>query len=381
MKVCRPGAVLMTRLRTLPLFLLATLVVVAAGCGGSGGGDVPAGAIAVVDGNEISKANYDRMLDQTEKSYSQTGRKFPKQGSPEYQTLKTNIVNYLVEREQFELAAEDLDAKVDDAEVTKRLEELKKQYFCQGQAPPSPQGGAATACKTVDESKYQKALQQSGKTEADVKQDVKAQLLQEGVAAKLTEDIKVSDDDVREYYNEHKQQFATPASRSVRHILISVCKSGASAEQQRGCLSDAKAKALIQDVRRQLKSGGDFTKLAKKYSTDPGSKDTGGKLTVSKGSTVPQFDEAAFSLQTGVLSQPIKTDYGYHVIEPLTPIKARTTTPLKKVAVQIRSQLISTRRSEALSKWVKDTKAKYGDKTDYQVGFAPPKSSTQTVSK
>src|SRR5215213_11889031 len=77
---CRPGAVLMTRLRTLPLFLLATLVVVAAGCGGSGGGDVPAGAIAVVDGNEISKANYDRMLDQTVKSYSQTGRKFPKQG-------------------------------------------------------------------------------------------------------------------------------------------------------------------------------------------------------------------------------------------------------------------------------------------------------------
>src|SRR6266545_320124 len=75
----RPGAVFMVRLRSITLFLLAAFVVVAAGCGGSGG-DVPAGAIAVVDGHEVSKAKYDRMLDQAEKGYKQSGRKFPKQG-------------------------------------------------------------------------------------------------------------------------------------------------------------------------------------------------------------------------------------------------------------------------------------------------------------
>jgi len=352
----------MVRLRSITLFLVAAFVVVAAGCG-SGGGDVPAGAIAVVDGNEVAKAKYDRMLDQAQKGYQQSGRKFPKQGTPEFQTLKTNAVSYLVERVQFELAADDLGVDVSDAAVTKRLNELKKQYF------------------KNDEKKYQAALKQSGKTDADVRADVKAQLLQEGVAAKLTEDIKVSDDDIQKYYSDHKDEFGTPASREVRHILISVCQKGASAEQSRGCLKEAKAKQRVNDVRARLKSGESFRKLAKQYSNDPGSKDAGGKLTVSKGATVPEFDEAAFTLQTHVLSQPIKTQYGFHLIEPLSSIRPKKTTPLKGVRAQIHSQLVAQKRSEALSEWVQDTKKKYGEKTDYQVGFAPPKSSTQTVSK
>jgi FKBP-type peptidyl-prolyl cis-trans isomerase (trigger factor) len=370
----------MVRLRSIILVPVAALVVVAAGCG-SNSEDVPAGAIAVVDGQEVSKAKFDRMLDQAQKGYKQSGRNFPKQGTPEYQTLKTNAVNYLVERLQFELAAEDLGVDVSEDDVTKRLGDLKKQYFCAGSPPPTSRSRPQTGCTKVDDKKYQAALKQSGKTDADVRADVQAQLLQEGVAAKLTEDIKVSDDDIQKYYNQHKQQFGTAASRDVRHILISVCQKGASAEQSRGCLKDAKAKQRISQLRAQLKNGASFAALAKKYSTDPGSKDAGGKLTVSKGATVPEFDEAAFSLQTHVLSQPIKTQYGYHLIEPLSSIRPRKTTALKDVRAQIRSQLVAQKRSEALTKWVQDTKKKYADKTDYQVGFAPPKSSTQTVSR
>src|SRR5919109_1275141 len=153
----RPGAVFMVRLRLISLVLPAALVAVAAGCGG-GSGDVPAGAIAVVGGHEISKARYDRMLEQAKKGYKQSGRTFPKAGTPEFQTLKTNAVNYLVEREQFELAAADLGVKVDDEDVTKRLSDLKKQYFA-SRTPPSGRSaptGAAT-CNNACEKRYEQA--------------------------------------------------------------------------------------------------------------------------------------------------------------------------------------------------------------------------------
>ncbi len=351
----------MMRFRSIALFLLATLVVLAAGCGG-GDSDVPAGAIAVVDGHEVSKASYDRTLEQAKKGYGQSGRTFPKQGTPEYQTIKTNAVNYLVEKLQFELAAEDLGVKIDEADVTKRLNELKQQYH-------------------LTEKTYQQQLKAAGKTDADVREDVKNNLLQEGVAAKLTEDIKITDDDIQKYYTEHKKEFQTAASRDIRHILVSVCGAKATNVPAKGCLSEAKAKSRANELHTRLQHGASFTTLAKKYSTDPGSKDTGGKLTISKGSTVPEFDKVAFSLPVHTLSQPVKTQYGYHLIEALSSIRPATTTPLKQVRAQIRTQLENQKRTEALSQWVEKTKDKYADKTEYQVGFAPPKSSTQTVSR
>lgn len=339
----------------LPLFAVLAL---AAGCGSEDSQDVPPGAIAVVDGEEISKEKYDRLLEQTREGYKKQGQEFPKQGTPEFATIRNNIVRFLVERKYFELAAEEMDIEVTDAEVTKRLDDLKQQVF---------QG---------DEKKYTAALKEADKTEAEVREDVRDRLIQEKVAAKLTDEIEVTNEDVEKYYREHQSEFRTPASREVRHILVAVCGE----PKTEGCTkSAAKAKQEAQALRRQITGGADFAKLAKANSDDPGSKESGGQLTVSKGSTEPPFDKAAFSLETGTLSQPVKTRYGFHVIEPLKDVQPAKTRPLKDARATIRSQLIAQRRSEALTDWVKETQEKYAEKTTYQVGYQPPRTATQAT--
>ncbi len=120
---------------------------------------------------------------------------------------------------------------------------------------------------------------------------------------------QISGADVQQYYNEHHQQFQVPEEVRVRHILIKV-PSNANAQ------TVAAAKAKAEDILKQIKAGGNFAELAKKYSDDPGSKTQGGELGfIQHGATVPAFDQAAFSLQPGQLSQVIRTQFGFHILQ------------------------------------------------------------------
>jgi peptidyl-prolyl cis-trans isomerase D len=114
-----------------------------------------------------------------------------------------------------------------------------------------------------------------------------------------------TDDVLRKIYNSKQDTFRTPERVFARHILI---KSDAS--------NDAAAKAKAEGILKQIKAGGDFAKLAKENSDDPGSKNSGGELgAIVKGQTVPEFEKAAFSLQPGQTSDLVKTTYGYHIIQ------------------------------------------------------------------
>ena len=125
-------------------------------------------------------------------------------------------------------------------------------------------------------------------------------------------------------------------------------------------------KALADQLYAQLKSGANFATLAKKYSKDPGSASNGGKLTISKGQTVPAFDKTAFALKKGELSQPIHTQYGYHIIQALSAVKPAQTTSLSKVESSIKQQLEQQRKNDAMTKWV-ETKKKSYCKAGHQV--------------
>ena len=120
---------------------------------------------------------------------------------------------------------------------------------------------------------------------------------------------QISGADVQQYYNDHHQQFQVPEEVRVRHILIKV-PTNANAQ------TVAAAKAKAEDILKQLKAGGNFADLAKKYSDDPGSKTQGGELGfIQHGATVPAFDQAAFSLQPGQLSSVIRTQFGFHILQ------------------------------------------------------------------
>ena len=109
--------------------------------------------------------------------------------------------------------------------------------------------------------------------------------------------VTITDADYQKAYQQNLEQFKTPEEVDVRHILVD---------------SEAQAK----DIKKQLESGADFAALAKKYSTDPGSKDNGGLYkNVQHGKMVKEFDEAAFSLPVGKISDPVKTNFGYHILK------------------------------------------------------------------
>ena len=114
-----------------------------------------------------------------------------------------------------------------------------------------------------------------------------------------------SDAELRKDYASKQDTFRTPERVQVRHILI---KSDAS--------NDAAMKAKAEGILKQIQAGGDFAKLAKDNSDDPGSKAQGGELGfIVKGQTVPEFEKSAFSLQLGQTSGLVKTTYGYHILQ------------------------------------------------------------------
>ncbi len=325
---------------TLSLCALMLTLVGLAGCGG-GNDKVPADAVAVVDGTKIKRSDYNQIVGQAKKSYKNQKRTFPKAGSQEFQTLKNQVVQFLVQREQFEQKASALDVKITDKQVDARLAQIQKQYF----------GG--------DKKKFEKQLKDQGLTQAQVRNDIRSQIVSEKIFAEVTGKVKATDQQVEDYYNKNKSQYSQPESREVRHILV-------------------KTRAKADDIYNQLKAGADFSALAKKYSQDTGSKANGGKLTISKGQTVAPFDQTAFLLKTNEISKPVKTEFGFHVIQPVGPVKPAKVTPLKEVQESIRQQLAQTKKNEAMTKWVEQLKKDYKDKVSYAVGFTPPPTSTTT---
>ena len=267
---------------------LAVLTVVAAGCGDTD--EVPQDAVAVVDGTPISKSTLDELLARTKKTYATQKRQFPKAGTQEYQSLQTQAVAFLVQRQEYAREADKLGVKVTDAQIQQKVDGVKKQYF----------GG--------NEKKFEAGLKAQSYTLAALRDDARAQLVSEGIYKDITGNAKISDAEAQQYYDQNIDRYKVAESRVVRHILV-------------------KTKNEADQIRSEIEGGADFATLAKEKSQDPGSKDQGGKLTVSKGQTVAPFDKAAFSLDTNQLSEPVKTQYGYHLIQPLTDVKQGRVTP------------------------------------------------------
>src|SRR4051794_27884839 len=321
--------------------LIAFAVLVAAACGGSDE-SVPSNAVAVVDGTPVTKADLDALLTRAKKSYTSQKRAFPKAGTAEYQSLQTQAVAFLVQRAEYNKQADQLKIAVTDKEVQDRIAQGKKQYFAGSQA------------------KLEKQLKQQGYTTESFRADIEAQLLSEKIYDDVTKDVKVTDAQIAKYYAENKSQYQVAESRDVRHILV-------------------KTKAQADKIYDEIKAGGDFGALAKKYSLDTGSKAAGGKLTITRSQTVAAFDTTAFLMSTNQVSHPIKTEFGYHVIQPISDVKPAKTTPLKDVQAQIKAQLLEKGKNDAISTWTTETKKAFDAKVAYATGFAPPAAATDTA--
>ena len=319
-----------------PIVLVAALL---AGCGG-GGASLKKDDVSVVGKVHVTKAQFDILLTQAKRSFQQQGRPFPKQGTAEYETVKSQAVTLLVQQAERESKADSMGIKISNADVDKRLAQIKKQYF------------------QNKEARYQAQLKKQHLTDASVRNDIRSQLISEAVFNKVTSSVKVSDTDAHDYYTTHPQLYSQPQSRDVRYILV-------------------KKKSDADSVYTQVKAGGDkaWCTLAKKYAKDASGQNCG-KATFTKGQTVAAFDTIAFSQPTKVVHAPIydPTQYkSWFVIEPLGTVKPRQSTPEKQVATSIKQQLLQTKKNQAMTDWVAETTKGFcsGSQIKYQVGYKP----------
>ena len=298
------------------LTMLAFAAFIAVGCGGN---SAAKNGICTVGDGAVPKKEFVKMFGQAKRNYTSQGQKFPKKGSADYKQLQNQVVDFLIKKELYAQEAEKLDITVKEKDVDKRLKELKKSFF---------QG---------DKKKYKAELKKQNLTEEDVKDNIRQQVLTEKLFEKITKDVKVSDGKAEEYYKEKEADFKTPEQRDVAHILV-------------------KTKKEADAVYKQVKGGDEkvFAKVAKKKSTDPSSAQTGGTLTAVKGQLVPEFEKEAFRLKVGETSKPIKTTFGYHVIQARGEIKPAKKQTFKEVEEQIKQTLQQEQRSKRMQDWETD---------------------------
>ena len=165
--------------------------------------------------------------------------------------------------------------------------------------------------------------------------------------AKLEQAYTPTDAQLLAAYNQNKEQYRVPERVKVRHILLKTTDKPASEE--------AKVKAKAEDLLKQIKAGGDFAELAKKNSEDTGSAQNGGALAdwVTRGQTVPEFEQQAFTLKPGETSGLVKTQYGYHIIQVLQHENAhlRTFDEVKpELLAQMRQQQVASKMQDIADK-------------------------------
>jgi peptidyl-prolyl cis-trans isomerase C len=193
-------------------------------------------------------------------------------------------------------------------------------------------------------------LAQEGKTrKLDQTSEYKTQelfqadnLLAQKTFNQIADGIKLDDTEMQAYYDTHKQEYEQVRAR---HILIRVAGSPSPAEPGKKDLTDAEALAKAQEIRKKLADGADFATLATTESDDSGTKTRGGDLNFFKhGQMVGPFEQAAFSMKVGEISDPVKTQFGYHIIK----VEARKTFGDSKPEIERRM------RSERAQKVLED---------------------------
>jgi len=171
--------------------------------------------------------------------------------------------------------------------------------------------------------------------------------------SKVGEGIQVSHEELVSYYDQHRDEYRTPEQVKVSHILIKTPLPGPDGKVDEKGVTDAQHRA--EDILKQIKAGGNFEELAKKYSEDPGSAKEGGSLGfVQRGRTVPEFEKAAFSLPKGQISDLVKSSYGFHIIrvddkqeahmKSLDEVKDQ----IEPVLKQQKAQQLAQKQAEAL---------------------------------
>lgn len=304
---------------------------------------------ATVGDEKITKADMDEemkaTIDQLKQQYGDDYANNEKI-KDQLKQMKVQYLNAMVNEKLMLKNAESVGVTPTDDELNeyadKQIEQLKQAY--------------------PDDAQLQQVLEANGFTEDSYKDYAKKQYKLQKVQEAITADVEVTDDDAKAYYDENKDsQYTVGAGANAAHILIAEKGSD-------GNIDFDASLAKANEVKAKLDAGADFAQLASEYGTD-GTKDKGGDLgfvAYNQANYDQDFLAGFKQLSEGQISDPIKSQFGYHIIKA-TGIKDEVVTPFDDVKEQIKSQLLQQKQSEAfntkISEWKDVSKVKtYEDK-------------------
>jgi peptidyl-prolyl cis-trans isomerase C len=272
-----------------------------------------------VDGDAVTKADFERFITQMEMN---AGQPVPKeQRNDIYRKALDQLIT--IKLLTHEVKSRNVDA--DNSAVDDQMQKIRSQF--------------------PTEEEYRKALASRGVTPEKLREDMlnesRINKMMEAEAAGAT---PVTDAEIREFYEKNPTRFKQPEAVRASHILVRAQPGDEPGRK--------KALATIQQVHRQAKAGKDFGDLARKHSAD-GSAERGGDLGFfTKDRMVPEFANAAFALKPGQISDIVQTSYGYHVIKVMER-RPPSDVPLEQVTAQVREFLTKQRQQEQAEAFVK----------------------------
>lgn len=300
-------------IRAAAVLSTAVIGVTLAGCSSLFGGSGGGGGdVASVNDQKITRAQFDAKLES-----SPAGKQ---------------VLTQLVQQSLVDQYGTTNKIDVSQAEIDKKLADIKSKY------PPG---------------QFDMILKQQGLSDADVQNILRQQIIIEKAVAP---NVHVTDADVAAYFAKNHTVLDKPEQIRARHILVA-------------------DRATADTVEAKLKAGGDFAALAKQYSTDTSTKDKGGELGFfGRGQMVPAFQDAAFALPVGAISAPVKSPFGWHVIQVEEKKPAQKAT-LATSAPQIKDQLTQQQEAQQVPLLLQQLRAKatitvYDDR--YKDAFPPP---------
>lgn len=291
------------------------------------GADAEDRTVAVVNGVSLKERELERIVDEL------LPRAFFHQSvTPEKRAeLRKKALDELIKRELYYQEAVRIGIKVSKSELKDGLENIKKRF--------------------KSKKEYQNALKQAGITEDDLKKDIERNLLINKFYQQEVLDIsKVSDNELKEYYEKNKKDFLRPEAVHIRHILIKVEPTSTDEEK-------AKKKKEAEDILKRARQGEDFAELAYQYSADDWRVKGGDLGLIHRGRLLPELEEVAFKLKPGEISDLIETIYGYHIIkmeEKLPP----TQLGFDEIKDKLRKELEEKRKKEREENLFKTLKEK-----------------------
>lgn len=303
----------------------------------SGCGNLFDSAAAVVDGTKVTSARIDSELER----FRNTPRyERLTEGAPEGEIdrdFEQTFLTLLIREAVLEGEAEERGIEVTPEEVNERIDAIKEEIGSEGQ--------------------FQEALKEEGLALDQLEFQVRVQLLGEKLRAEVTEGVGASEEDLRAYYENNIDDYQEIRAQ---HILVDVSKESL-AQKLADQLQNAKPNE-IDDL---------FASLAKKNSEDPSTADSGGDLGFAPASQyAPPFREAVADLEVGVVSDPVQTEFGWHVIR----LTARRVTPFEEARAGIEETIGGEAVEKAWQEWLADAYEEADIRVNEEYGTLNPES-------